>query len=217
VKTYPICLVGLENRRAVVIGGGKVAARKAQALLEAGAPVIALSPQFCDDFYRIAESGVRLEMIFQPYRAGDLADAFLVVAATDDPLVNQAVWDEALQRGCLVNVVDNPVLCNFILPAIVERGEVKIAVTTGGASPALARRLREKLEALIGAEYGDLAYLLAEMRPELQSRFPPGEPRLKAALCLVDSDLQAILKQEGLDAARNRAWQLLSALEEIEG
>lgn len=217
MKTYPICLVGLENRRVVVIGGGKVAARKAEALLQVGAPVIAISPQFCAEFDRLAAEYAGLERLPRSYRAGDLAAAFLVIAATDDPLVNQAVWSEAIQRGCLVNVVDDPEHSNFIVPAVVQRGEVKVAVTTGGASPALARRLREKLEALIGPEYGDLASLLAELRPELQSRLAPGEPRLEAALRLVDSDLLEILKTAGMQAARARAQQILSVTVENGG
>lgn len=217
MKTYPLCLVGLENRRAMVIGGGKVAARKAGTLLEAGAPVTAISPEFCPEFQSLGESQPALEMIRRPYQAGDLAGVFIVVAATGDPLVNRAVWSEALQRGCLVNVVDDPEHSNFIVPAVVQRGEVKIAVTTGGASPALARRLRERLEGLIGPEYADLAHLLAELRPELQARFAPGEPRLQAALRLVDSDLPEILKFDGLQAARRRALQLLTVSEENTG
>jgi precorrin-2 dehydrogenase/sirohydrochlorin ferrochelatase len=215
VKTYPICLVGLENRRAVVIGGGKVAARKAQALLEAGGSVNAISPLFCEEFNCLAKPDARLVMVRRQYQAGDLEGAFLVVAATDNPAVNRAVWDEGLKQGCLINVVDDPEHSNFIVPAVVQRGEVKIAVTTGGASPALARRLREQLEELIGPEYGDLAHLLAEMRPELQKRFAPGEPRLVAALRLVDSDLLDILRRQGMQAARSRAQQILSVKEEI--
>lgn len=217
VKTYPICLVGLENRRTVVIGGGKVAARKAQSLLEAGASVTAISPEFCPEFRSLGGPQARLEMTSRPYAPGDLAGAFLVIAATDDPPVNRAVWNEALQRGCLVNVVDDPEHSNFIVPAVVQRGEIKIAITTGGGSPALARRLRERLEGLIGPEYADLARLLAELRPELQRRFAAGEPRLQAALRLVDSDLLEVLKSGGMQAARDRALQILAVGEEHGG
>lgn len=217
MKTYPICLVGLENRRSVVIGGGKVAARKAQSLLEAGASVSAISPEFCPEFSALGGPQAAVEMIPRAYQSGDLAGAFLVIAATDDPQVNQAVWREALQQGCLVNVVDDPQHSNFIVPAVVQRGEIKIAVTTGGASPALARRLRERLEALVGPEYADLAALLADLRPELQSRFAAGEPRLAAALRLVDSDLLEILKSAGMQAARHRALQILAVSEEKAG
>jgi precorrin-2 dehydrogenase/sirohydrochlorin ferrochelatase len=213
VRTYPICLVGLESRRAVVIGGGRVAARKAQALLEAGASILCISPEFCDEF-RALEENPRLEMIARPYRSGDLAEAFIVIAATDDPQVNQAVWGEALRWGCLVNVVDDPQHSNFILPAVVQRGELKIAVTTGGASPALARRLRERLESLFGPEYGELAQLMAELRPELQARFTPGELRLRAALSLVDSDLLEIIRRDGMEAARRWALDFLTVRQE---
>ena len=209
MQTYPVCLVGLEQRRTVVIGGGKVAARKAQALLAAGASITAISPEFCLEFQSLAESGAPVEMVRRSYQPGDLQGAFLVIAATDDPSVNQAVWDEARERSCLINVVDDPGRSNFILPAVVTRGELKIAITTGGASPALARRLREQLEVQIGPEYAGLAQLLAELRRELHERFSPGEPRRQAALHLVDSDLLAVLRQEGSQAARTLALDLL--------
>ena len=207
-----MCLVGLEARRIVIIGGGKVAARKARALLEAGASVIAISPQFCAEFQSLAEFSQGIDMVLRPYQPGDLQGAFLVIAATDDPQVNHAVWDESLQENCLVNVVDDPVHCNFIVPAVVDRGEIKIAITTGGSSPALARRLRERLEGLIDPEYGDLAQLLAELRPDLM-RFEAGDERLNAALMLVDADLIAVLRQSGLEAARRRANALLESLQ----
>jgi siroheme synthase-like protein len=156
MQSYPVCLVGLELRRVVIIGGGKVALRKAQALLDAGAVVEVFSPQFCDELAIISGNSQSLRLIHRAYQAGDLKQAFLVIAATDSPQINQAVWQEALQEGCLVNVVDDPVHSNFILPAVVERGELKIAVTTGGSSPALARRLRER-HRLKSDEYGELA------------------------------------------------------------
>ncbi|MGQ9768359.1 MAG: uroporphyrinogen-III C-methyltransferase, partial [Anaerolineae bacterium] len=142
---------------------------------------------------------------------GDLAGAWLVIAATDDPVVNHAVSVEAERHGCLVNVVDAPQHSNFIVPAVVRRGEVTVTVSTGGASPALARRLRERLAQIIGPEYGDLAALMAELRPELLARFPPGRPRLEAALHLVDSDLLAVLKDRDMAAARAYAEALLEA------
>lgn len=209
MKTYSICLIGLERRRTVVVGGGNIATRKVTGLLEAGAQVTVISPILTSELKKLAEAG-RIVVIERPYREGDLAGAFLVIAATDDLAINEAVWQEAEQRGCLVNVVDDPPHCNFILPAIVRRGEVTVAVSTGGASPALARRLREWLETLIGPEYGDLATLLAELRPELQSRYKDEKARLEAAFRLVDSDLLNIIKEKGMDAARTRAWQLLA-------
>jgi precorrin-2 dehydrogenase/sirohydrochlorin ferrochelatase len=209
MKTYPIYLIGMERRRVVVVGGGSVAARKVEGLLEAGARVTVISPILTPELEVLAEAG-RIAVIGRPYRQGDLAGAFLVIAATNDADVNQAVWREAEQCGCLVNVVDDPAHCNFITPALVRRGEVTLAISTGGASPALARRLREQLEAQVGPEYGELASLLAELRPELRARYREERARQEAAFRLVDSDLLSIIKKKGIDEARLRAWELLT-------
>ncbi len=106
-----------------------------------------------------------------------------------------------MRRGCLVNVVDDPDHSNFIVPAVLRR-EIAVTICTGGASPALARRLRERLDELIPPEYGDFAALLAELRPELLARFGAGQPRLGAALRLVDSDVLQVLHEQGMAAAR---------------
>jgi precorrin-2 dehydrogenase/sirohydrochlorin ferrochelatase len=209
MKTYPIYLVGMERRRVVVVGGGSVAARKVEGLLEAGARVTVISPILTPELEALAEAR-RIAVIGRPYRQGDLAGAFLVIAATSDPDVNQAVWRESEQCGCLVNVVDDPAHCNFITPAIVRRGEVTLAISTGGASPALARRLREQLEAQVGPEYGELASLLAELRPELRARYREEKARQEAAFRLANSDLLSIIKKKGMDEARRRAWELLA-------
>jgi len=208
MKTYPICLVGLETRRAVVVGGGVVAARKVAALLEAGAQVTVISPDLALALTALAAER-RIAAIVRPYRDGDLTGAFLAIAAAGDPAVNEAVWREAERLGCLVNVVDDPAHSHFIMPAVVRRGEVTIAVSTGGASPALARRLRQKLEAEIGPEYGILAEILAELRPELLARFDRGDSRQAAALALVDSDLLETICRHGADVGLRRARELL--------
>ncbi len=164
--TYPVCLVALNERRTILIGGGKVAARKAQTLLDAGADIIVISPVLCNEFQSLLANSDRVRIVSRSYQPGDLAGAFLVIAATDSIEVNQAVWEEAQRQNCLINVVDDPGRSNFIVPAIIDRGKIKIAITTGGASPALARRLRERLEVLIGPQYSDLAALMGELRPD---------------------------------------------------
>ncbi len=213
MNTYPISLIGLETRRCVVIGGGAVAARKVAGLLTAHAAVTVISPQLVPELEQRAAAG-EVQVVRRAYQPGDLEGAALVIAATDDPAVNRAVWEEASRRGCLINVVDDPACSNFIVPAVVRRGEITVAVSTGGASPALARRLRERLAATIGPEYGILADLLAELRPALLARCAPGEPRLAAALRLVDSDVLEIIRRQGADAGRAR---LAALLEEIAG
>jgi precorrin-2 dehydrogenase/sirohydrochlorin ferrochelatase len=197
----------MQRRLCIVVGGGSVASRKVAGLLEAGASVTVISPVLDDAIQSFAAQGL-IRWIARPYQEGDLANAFLVIAATDDAQVNQAVFAEAEQNHILVNVVDDPQHSNFILPAQLRRGDLNIAISTGGASPALARRLREKLEAEIGPEYELLIQLLAELRPRLIENFPPGEARLQAALNLIDSEILQVLRGSGYAAAKAYAEQL---------
>ncbi len=208
MKTYPICLINMERQQTIIVGGGNVATRKVEELLRAGARVRVISPALTPELKVLAEAG-RIAVIDRSYREGDLSSAFLVIAATDDPEVNQAVWQEAEQCGCLVNAVDDPAHCNFITPAVVRRGELTITISTGGASPALARRLRERLETLIGPEYADLTALMAELRPRIQSLYKVEKERREAVLRLVDSDLLDIITERGMDEARTRAQEML--------
>jgi siroheme synthase-like protein len=200
VKTYTICLIGLQARQTVVVGGGNVAARKVEGLLAAGARVKVISPVFIPELQSLADSGV-ITCCQRRYQEGDLEGAFLAIAATDETEVNHAVWTEATRRGCLVNVVDDPEHSSFILPAVLQRGDISLAVSTGGSSPALARRLRERLEKIIGPEYETLALLMAELRPELLASFSRGNERLQAALRIVDSDILNVIENQGRDAA----------------
>jgi precorrin-2 dehydrogenase / sirohydrochlorin ferrochelatase len=202
VKNYTICLIGLDTRQSIVIGGGQIATRKVEGLLSAGARIRLISPLLTPELERLVEAG-ELDHLPRSYRNGDLGNAYLVIAATNDPAVNRAVWEEARQRGCLINVVDDPQHSNFILPAVVQRGEMSVAITTGGNSPALARRLRQRIEKVIGPEYGTLAELLGELRPELIAGFPDGEERLRAALRVVDSDILSVIQSHGKDVALN--------------
>lgn len=197
----------MQRRLCIVVGGGSVASRKVAGLLEAGASVTVISPVLDESIQSFAAQGL-IRWIARPYQEGDLAGAFLVIAATDDPQVNHAIFAEAEQHHLLVNVVDDPQHSNFILPAQVRRGDLSIAISTGGASPALARRLREKLEAEIAPEYAQLIQLLAELRPKLIENFPPGEARLQAALHLIDSDILQVLQDAGYAAAKTYAEQL---------
>jgi len=208
VKTYAICLIGLQPQQAVVIGGGSVAGRKVEGLLVAEFQVKVISPKLTSKLQSLASSGA-ITFIQRSYQYGDLDGAFLVIAATNDPAVNQAVWAEAVQYGCLINTVDDPQHSNFILPAVLQRGEMSIAISTGGGSPALARRLRERLENSIGPEYGTLTEILAELRPELIATFPAGEARLQAALRIVDSNILHVIQNQGRDAALTYARKQL--------
>lgn len=200
MNTYTVCLVGLASRQVVVVGGGVVAAQKIKGLLAADAHPKVVSPELIPELQALVDQG-QIDHLQRQYRPGDLEDAFLVIAATDDPAVNQAVWVEAQQQGCLVNVVDDPEHCTFILPAMLKRGELSLAVSTGGNSPALARRLRQWLEGLVGPEYGTLTEIMAELRPELMSSIPTGKARQEAALRVIDSQILDVIRKQGKGAA----------------
>jgi precorrin-2 dehydrogenase/sirohydrochlorin ferrochelatase len=211
VKTYPIALVGLEDLRCVVVGGGQVAARKVAALREAGARPIVISPMLCEALQRHAEQG-EIQVIERAYQTGDATGAHLVIAATDDPGINEAVWQEARSLGCLVNVVDDPARCNFHTPATIRRGELTISISTGGNSPALARRLRQELEAQFDAGYAPYLALLGELRPLVQEQV--AEPATRRAVweTLLDSDLLALCRVGEVQAAHDRAIEIIDSL-----
>ncbi|MFZ5822589.1 MAG: precorrin-2 dehydrogenase/sirohydrochlorin ferrochelatase family protein [Chloroflexota bacterium] len=208
MKTYTICLIGLHDKHSVVVGGGSVAARKVEGLLAADAQVKIISPVCTPELQAMSAAGA-VTLVQRTYQYGDLEGAFLAIAATDDQTVNQAVWAEAVERGCLVNVVDDPQHSTFILPAMLQRGEMSIAISTGGGSPALARRLRERIESFVGQEYGVLTELMAELRPELIACFPAGQARLQAALRIVDSDILHVIQSQGKAAAITYAREQL--------
>jgi siroheme synthase-like protein len=163
VKTYPVFLVGLAETRCVVVGGGKVAARKVAALHEAGAQVLIISPRLCAPLEELVAKG-GVEVLARDYRHGDLEGAFLAVAATDDSSVNEAVWEEAKAHGLLVNVVDDPEHCNFVAPSVVRRGPLTLAISTSGHCPALSGHIREQLEQEFGPAYADFVQLLGDLR-----------------------------------------------------
>ena len=211
MKTYPICLVGMERRRVVVVGGGRVAERRVAGLLEAEAQVTVIGPWLTPQLHAWAKAG-RLVAIERDYRAGDLAGAFLVIAATDDPAVNRAACAEAEAMGCLINSAAQPALGNCLVPAVVRRGEITIAISTGGASPALARHLRRRLEETIGAEYAGIAALLGELRPALLARFSDDRARAEAVERLLGAGLPDLLRDPGDEQAKRRALQMLEAL-----
>lgn len=159
---YP-AMLDLVGREALLVGGGEVAAQKVGPLLEAGARVRVVAPSLSSDLRSRVEAG---EVEWEPreVRSGDVRGAEIVVCATDSREVNRRVSEEARAAKVLVNVVDDPELCTFIVPSIVRRGPLQVAISTGGASPALAKFVRRHLEACLGEEFGRLAELAARMR-----------------------------------------------------
>ena len=167
MPTYYPVFIDVQDRTCVVIGGGNIGEEKVHKLVECGAKVVVISPEVNEGVSELAE-GDRVEWLKREYESGDLAEAFIAIAATDDNTVNRLIAKEAESRNVLLNVVDVTPLCTFIAPSVARRGEVTIATSTGGASPALARKFREELTGSRILEYADLAPLLSEARGELR-------------------------------------------------
>jgi precorrin-2 dehydrogenase/sirohydrochlorin ferrochelatase len=170
-SVYMACL-DVEGRRCLVVGGGPVAVEKAGGLLACGAHVTLVAPRI-----DAACASLELEWRARRYRRGDLKGMFLVMAATSERETNARVHRDAEARGMLCNVADDPELCNFILPAVHREGPITVAVSTGGASPALAKRLRSQIAELVGPGHAALALELEALRPEVKRRFATYEER----------------------------------------
>jgi|Deesub1362A_J573_1020465.scaffolds.fasta_scaffold00309_29 precorrin-2 dehydrogenase/sirohydrochlorin ferrochelatase len=161
-ELYPV-FIKLEGEPCLVVGGGRVAARKVRSLLAAGARVRVISPALVDELRALAEAG-EIKYEPRPYQPGDVAGALLAISATNDPEVNRQVARDCRARRVLLNAVDDPEHCSFYVPATVRRGDLTIAISTGGKSPLLARKIREQLEKEFGPQYGDYLALLGQIR-----------------------------------------------------
>jgi siroheme synthase-like protein len=209
---YPIFL-NLQNRLCVVIGGGQVAEGKVDGLLAAGARARVVSPALTPALEQWV-SEQRVEHLPRAYRPGDLAEAFLAISATDDPAVNEQVWQEANARNLLVNAVDDPAHCNFIAPAILRQGDLAVAISTGGKAPALAVRLREQIEPLVGPEHARFLELAGSLRDRLAEQRPSFAERRALWYQLVDSDVLDLLRRGDEAAARERIDEIMGVAPE---
>jgi precorrin-2 dehydrogenase/sirohydrochlorin ferrochelatase len=158
-------IVRLDGRRVLVVGGGAIALRKATGMVQAGAAVTVVSPQFVDGFDALGVS-----LVHRPYQSSDVDGAWLVVAATNDPQVQQQIFDDAERGRVFVNAVDDPDRCSYILPAVVRRGPVIVSVSTQGRSPALAGQLRDRLADALPDDLERIADDVWQRRREIQAR-----------------------------------------------
>ena len=172
---YPVFL-NLTGRRCVIIGGGQIAEGKISKLLDSGATIVVISPGATPGIRKFAETG-KVELDLRKYRPGDLQDAFLVIAATNDRVVNQEIFEEAETLGVLINAVDDMPRCSFIAPSIVEKGPVTIAISTGGASPALARKLRETLSGSSDLDWTQATIVLSKARQIVKDKQVAVDPQ----------------------------------------
>ena len=204
MKTLPVNLI-LDGKLAVVVGAGSVAARKAAALLAAGARVRVVGKEFADEFADLPG----IEAVREAYKKGDLKGASVVIAATDSSAVNAGVARDARDAGALVNVVDTPERCDFTFPAVAQRGEVAIAVSTGGASPSLARRLKDEIAGSLDDSYVELAKVLSKVRPRAMKEVTDAARRRAYFETLAGDGFLKLIKTKGHEKALAEALKLL--------
>lgn len=207
MRYYPVFL-DIAGKPVVVIGGGAVAWQKVSGLLDAGAGVTVVSPELHPEIENAVAEG-RVRHLAREYEPGDLEGYFLAFVGTDDRSINSVVAQEGKDRRVLVNAVDDPPFCDFIMPAIARQGDLTVAVSTSGRSPAMARKMREELEAFLTEDFAVMLDLAAEVRKELLDRGVMAHPDVwNAAL---DDELKRLLSDGRRDEAKER---LLTSLQE---
>lgn len=206
MKYYPAYL-DLRERPCVVVGGGAVAERKAMALLEAGAVVTVISPTLSSKLHDLSVSG-KISHLPKNYEQNDLSCAFLVIAATDSAEVNTRVARDCKKRQVLVNVATPPRESTFIVPSVVDRGDLLISISTSGASPALAKKIRQDIERRYGAEYGVFLDKLSPIRKRLLEEISDENERRRVFQEIVDSDVIDLIGQGKTHEAELRMAEL---------
>ena len=202
MAVYPVNL-DITGRKCAVIGGGGVAERKVGDLLAAGAAVTVISPALTPALDRLAEMRT-ITYIARSYEPGDIEDFFIVICATDNKVINAAAASEATANGSLVNVADNPGLCDFSVPAKVVRGDLVITVSTGGHSPAVARQIRLELEERYGPEYEVLLELVGAIRAEMKQTLPGSKDREFFWRQALDKSVLSLVEQGNLKEAEEK-------------
>jgi precorrin-2 dehydrogenase/sirohydrochlorin ferrochelatase len=202
-KRYYPAFLDVEELRCVVVGGGNVALRKAHALAVAGAEVTVVAPQVSLEMEALAAASSRVHLVRNEFDPSDLAGAFLAIAATNDPAVNEAVVRAAREQSVLVNVADQPALSSFIVPATVSRGRLQVAISTSGTSPAFAVRLRKQIEEQLDPRLAAYVEAMAEARALVLADVADADRRAAIFEALASDDLvERYMKQEPEHAER---------------
>lgn len=205
---YPICL-DLKNKKCIVVGGGEVALRKVKSLVEAHAKVVVISPQITSSLKELVNKN-KITYLNQEYKSEYIKkDTFLLIAASNDKQLNAKIAKDASKLNLLINVVDSPQLCNFILPATLNRGKLIISISTSGQSPALAKKIKEDLQSIYGVEYEILVDLLGKLRTKVQAKYKNREDRKLFWEKLVNSDLIEYIRNKKEEEIKKEIQALL--------
>ncbi len=208
MKVYPIFLNRLSEKKVVLIGGNHEAGRKAGELLECDANVTIISPSLTGGLTRLVDENA-LTWINRSYQKGDLDGAFLVIVAEYRDDENHRIYEEAEQRGILVNVMDDIPHCNFTFGSLIKRGPLTISVSTSGAAPALAVRLRERFEKDFGEEYEQFLRFSRSLRKPMARAYPSFQERKQLWYKLVDSDILALIRSNEHELAYEKAAEIV--------
>ena len=204
---YPIFL-NLKDQNVLVVGGGAVAERKIQNLLRYGCRIYLASPHLTPHLNQLVAEK-KIHCVSHETLDKALDEAFMVIAATDDPGVNSGIASQAKERGLLINAVDQPGDCNFIMPSIVQRGDLQIAISTAGRSPALAKRIRKEMEVAFGPEYALLIELMGLLRTRLLDQGNPSSENRVMFERLVNSNLLVLIKKGNVRGVKNTLKSIL--------
>jgi precorrin-2 dehydrogenase/sirohydrochlorin ferrochelatase len=207
MRYYPVCL-DIQNRNCLVVGGGAVGSRKVMTLLNCGARVTVVSPEISEKLLELADNGsIILEN--RPYQASDIDNMFLVIGATNNEALNQQIHKDAEHLNKLCNIADRPEACNFILPSIVNRGDLMIAISTSGKSPAFAKKLRKDLEKEFGNEYAEFLTLMGEIRKKLLAEKHEPEAHKPLFEQLINKGLVEMIKDNNKEAINLLLFEIL--------
>lgn len=196
---YPAFL-DLKDKECVVVGGGKIAERKVSSLIGSGATIKVISPALTNNLKKYKKKGL-IKHIERKYKKGDLKNAFLVIAATSDSELNKKIASEA---NYLVNVVDMPQLSNFIVPSVIKNGPLKIAISTSGSSPAMAKTIRKELQELYNKDFGKFLNFLKSLRQDLLKKISDKKKRENLFRKLASEEILKTLRKNGFKEAKNK-------------
>jgi len=212
MKYYPV-YIDISKRKCVVAGGGDVAERKVERLLECGARVVVIGNELTPNLEAM-KNEEKISHIPDNYKNDYIEGALLVIGATDRDEINERIYRDSRERGILVNIVDDPAKCDFILPSVFQQGDLSIAISTGGKSPALARNLREELEQHYRHEYRILLNIMGDIREKIISRGEPSDENRKLFESVLNSDILQHIREKNWDEVRKIIHDLVG--EDIE-
>ncbi|MGD9333443.1 MAG: bifunctional precorrin-2 dehydrogenase/sirohydrochlorin ferrochelatase [Desulfobacterales bacterium] len=207
MRYYPVNL-DIRNRKCLVVGAGDVGTRKVITLLDCGAIVVVVSPTVTDKIEELSNKGLII-LERRGFKPIDLEHMFMVIGATDNPELNRQIHTGAERLGMLCNIADRPEVCNFILPAIVNRGDLIIAISTSGKSPAFAKKMRKDLEKKFGTEYAEFLTLMGGIRTKLLSEDHEPEAHKHLFENLIKRDLVTLIKHRDIAAINSLLFKIL--------